>query len=155
MQDYAQAYGARLDALLAGDAISGRERLMRYWRAWLDDPGEEDPAGGGWAEDCLAVKLSAEVADLSETMRQILSKGIARLLDRIAVMITEARADGSLPAGPDPMALAQVLYQMWLGAALLAKLDRSRAPMERALAATEQLLACATEAGPTFPVITS
>lgn len=115
---------------------------MRYWQAWLDDPGESDPAGGGWAEDCLVVKLSAEVADLSETMRMVLSDGITRLLERIALMVVEARDDGSLPSGPEPAALAQVLYQMWLGAALLAKVTHARTPMEQAMAATERLLAC-------------
>ena len=142
LRDYVDGYGKKLDSLLSAEAISGRERLMRYWRAWLDDPGEGDQAGDGWAEDCLAVKLSAEVADLSEAMRAVLRDGVARLLQRIASMIAEAREDGSLPPGAEPSALAQVLYQMWLGAALLAKLTRSRAPMQRAMIATEQILVC-------------
>ena len=59
-----------------------------------------------------------------------------------AIYTAEAREDGSLPPGAEPSALAQVLYQMWLGAALLAKLTRSRAPMQRAMIATEQILVC-------------
>lgn len=147
LQDYVEDYGRRMDLLLADETMTARERLMRYWQAWLVDPVKDDPLGGGWAEDCLAVKLSAEVADLSEAMRAVLSDGVARLLQRIAAMIAEAREDGSLPSGSEPAALAQVLYQMWLGAALLAKLTRARTPMEQAMAATQQLLACATRNG--------
>lgn len=142
LQQYVDRYAERLDALNAMDAPDGRARLVRYFQAWLAGTDSDD--AHGWAEGCLAVKLSAEVADLSEPMRCVLSDGIGALLDRIAAMIVAARADGSLPDGAPPAALAQVLYQMWLGAALLAKLTRSRAPMEQALGATEQLLCCNT-----------
>lgn len=141
LDDYVTEYGDRLDQLLAIEAENGRQRLLRYWQAWLD-PDAGETAGRGWAEDCLAVKLSAEVADLSEAMRMVLSDGIERVLHRITTLIVEARDDGSLPPGPEPEALAQVLYQMWLGAALLAKLTRSHMPMQRAMVATKQLLAC-------------
>ncbi|MGD9862170.1 MAG: TetR/AcrR family transcriptional regulator [Pseudodonghicola sp.] len=144
LQQYVDGYLGQLDQLLAMPADTGRQRLMRYWRAWLAVPGGDD-AASGWAEDCLVVKLAAEVADLSEDMRLVLSSGVDRLQARIAAMIAEGRADGSLPPGAPPAALAQVLYQMWLGAALLAKLSRSRTPMQQALDATAALLACSGE----------
>lgn len=140
LQQYVDDYLSRLDLMFAAGAGTGRDRLMRYWRAWLADT--RGDAAAGWAEDCLVVKLAAEVADLSEDMRRVLSDGVDALQARIAALIAEGRADGSLPPGAPPAALAQVLYQMWLGAALLAKLTRDRAPMEQALRATEQLLAC-------------
>ena len=46
---------------------------MRYWDAWARDPA--DPAQG-WAEECLVVKLAAEVSDLSEDMRRVLDQGV-------------------------------------------------------------------------------
>lgn len=137
LEQYVADYGQRLDALLAVDTGSGHERLMRYWQAWLDAP-----EAGGWAEDCLVVKLAAEVADLSEDMRRVLDDGVTALVARIAATVREGRADGSLLPGAEPQALAQVLYQMWLGAALLAKLGRDKTPLHQALAATRQLLAC-------------
>ncbi|MDK3016054.1 TetR/AcrR family transcriptional regulator [Pseudodonghicola flavimaris] len=139
LQRYVEGYLAQMDQLLAADLPDGRIRLMRYWSAWLAGP--EDPARG-WAEDCLVVKLAAEVADLSEDMRRVLNDGVAALVARIAGMIAEARADGSLPAGAPPQALAQMLYQMWLGAALLTKLSRDRTAMQQAFTATEALLVC-------------
>ena len=147
LQQYVAQYGQRLNALLAADGSSGRERLMRYWQAWLTEAGED-----GWAEDCLVVKLAAEVADLSEDMRQVLDAGVAALVARLAALIREGRADGSLPAGAEPLALAQVLYQMWLGAALLAKLGRDKTPLHQALAATGALLACHPTPSPSLPI---
>jgi len=139
LQHYVENYAERLSQLLAAPA-TGHDRLMRYFRAWLHDP--VDVSRPGWAEDCLVVKLSAEVADLSEDMRLVLQGGVGRLIDRTAALIIEGRGDRSLTDGADPARLAQVIYQMWLGAALLAKLTRSPAPMQAALSATETLLAC-------------
>lgn len=143
LQEFVRGYGQRIDHLLEVGPATGRDRLMRYWGAWLHDP--DAPDGRGWAEDCLVVKLSAEVADLSEAMRKVLSDGVATLLARIAALISEGRTDGSLPQGAEATALAQVLYQMWLGAALLAKLTQDRSPMQQAMAATETLLTCPSQ----------
>ena len=136
LEQYVADYSQRLQALLA-EQSSGGDRVMAYWQAWLGTAEHR-----GWAEDCLVVKLAAEVADLSEDMRRILNDGVAALVARIAAAVREGREDGSLPPGADAQALAQVLYQMWLGAALLTKLGRDKAPLHQALAATQHLLAC-------------
>jgi len=138
LQQYVDGYGRKLDGLLAAEG-NGHERLMRYWDAWISTP---DDAACGWAEECLVVKLAAEVADLSEDMRRVLDAGVQRLLARIAALIDAAREDGSLPAGPPSLALARVLYQMWLGAALLAKLSQNKTSLAQARDATVLLLSC-------------
>ena len=139
LQQYVDGYGQKLDDLL-GEPGNGRERLMRYFDAWISAPGNPTL---GWAEECLVVKLAAEVADLSEDMRVVLDTGVQRLLERIASLIEEAREDGSLRAGKPSLALARVIYQMWLGAALLAKLSQNKLPLVQARDTTEQLLNCA------------
>ncbi|MGM0783626.1 MAG: TetR/AcrR family transcriptional regulator [Pseudomonadota bacterium] len=136
LKQYVDEYRHRVETIFeTGD--SGRDRLMRYWAHWIDDP-----VAGGWAERCLVVKLAAEVADLSADMRGVLNDGVESLVARIAGIIEEGREDGSLPPGAPPHAIAQVLYQMWLGAALLAKLGQDPTPLHRALDASERLLAC-------------
>lgn len=140
LQQYVNDYERKLGSLLAG-AGNGRERLMRYCDAWIAYPAD---AAQGLADECLVVKLAAEVADLSEDMRRVLDAGVQRLLARFASLIDEAREDSSLPAGAPSEALARVLYQMLLGAALLAKLSQDRAPLEQARDATRLLLACGT-----------
>lgn len=138
LQQYVESYGHKLNDLL-GETGNGRERLMRYWDAWISAPSNPTL---GWAEECLVVKLAAEVADLSEDMRLVLDAGVQQLLARIASMIDEAREDGSLPAGKPSPALARALYQMWLGAALLAKLSQNKLPLLEARDTTERLLTC-------------
>ncbi|AIJ46018.1 TetR family transcriptional regulator [Comamonas testosteroni TK102] len=138
LQQYVESYGHKLNDLL-GETSNGRERLMRYWDAWISAPSNPTL---GWAEECLVVKLAAEVADLSEDMRLVLDAGVQRLLARIASLIDEAREDGSLPAGKPSPALARALYQMWLGAALLAKLSQNKLPLLEARDTTERLLTC-------------
>ena len=51
----------------------------------------DDPVHGSWAENCLIVKLAAEVSDLSEDMRQILNDGVHKLTQRLA-FTTQRRA---------------------------------------------------------------
>jgi len=134
LEDYCADYLGRLDALFA-QAGSGRERLMCYWTAWLDEGRAE-----GLADRCLVVKLAAEIPDLSEDMRVILQDGVERLIDRIVQVIADGCADGSILTPRDPQAVARALYGLWLGAAILSKLGKDQAPMRDALLATERLL---------------
>jgi TetR/AcrR family transcriptional regulator, transcriptional repressor for nem operon len=86
------------------------------------------------------VKLGAEVADLSEAMRLTLCDGTDRVIARLADCISNGVTDGSLPP-LDPIATARTLYQLWLGASLLAKLHRDACSLEHAWKATTDLLA--------------
>src|SRR5659263_406392 len=97
---YLDQYLSRLDALLKADGTLARARLMRYWSYWnvtqcgIAADGCSEPQAGA---KCLIVKLSAEVADISETMRLTLRDGTDRVVQRIAQCLEEARVDGSVP----------------------------------------------------------
>lgn len=125
---------AHLDALLERSGTAA-EKLMGYWQYWLDTQAGNDPTA-----KCLAVKLSAEVSDLSESMRMTLERGIQGIIQRLASCIEAGKADGSLPVAQEAKPLASMLYQMWLGASLLAKVTRDREPLDTAMASTRQLL---------------
>jgi len=86
------------------------------------------------------VKLAAEVADLSEDMRSIMSAGVDDVIERIAGLIDLGKQDQSIQADTEASTLAQVLYQMWLGAALLSKLQKDKTPLHQALRATTDLV---------------
>jgi len=147
LKRYIDDYLARLDTLLKADGSTARARLMRYWSYWNvsqcgadggvgDSDCAQAPAGG----KCLIVKLSAEVADISEAMRLTLREGTDRVVQRIAQCLDEARQDGSVAAGLNANDTALTLYQLWLGASLLAKLRRDGSPFEHALRSTELML---------------
>ncbi|MFN4341647.1 MAG: TetR/AcrR family transcriptional regulator [Azonexus sp.] len=134
LQDYFDRYLADLDHLFAGDAGCGHTRLMRYWQRWRDK--QVDTCA---EQQCLVVKLAGEVADLSDAMRITLRDGTDQVVQRIARVIGEGMADGSIPP-LEPQASAQVLYQLWLGASLLGKLHRDGAALDNALAFTRAML---------------
>ena len=140
---YLDRYLAQLDVLLSADgsADSARTRLMRYWSQWNLTQCSSAPGSCGDASTkCLIVKLSAEVADISEAMRLTLRDGTQRVVQRLAQCLEEARADGSVPASLEAHATALTLYELWLGASLLAKLHRDASPFENALRSTGLLL---------------
>lgn len=134
LQEYFDHYLADLDVLFASAAVSGHERLMRYWQRWQ---GKQVDACA--EQKCLVVKLAGEVADLSDAMRITLRDGTEQIVQRIAHAIESGVADGSVPP-LDARSTAQTLYQMWLGASLLGKLHRDTAALENAMAFTRQLL---------------
>ena len=134
LDDYVAHYLARMDALLAAD-LSGGARLLRYCEAWI-----ADGAGQSITDTCLVVKLASEIADLSEDMRRILDAGVAELVTRLARLLREGMADGSIQRAADPDLAARLLYAQWLGAAILARLGKAQQPLDDALADTRARL---------------
>ncbi|MFW2106046.1 TetR/AcrR family transcriptional regulator [Acinetobacter guillouiae] len=137
LQQYLADYKVKIDQLILQEERSAYARLVALWQAWIDDPCHNE---GGWAENCLIVKLAAEVSDLSEDMRQILNFGVTKLTERIANLLSKGQQDGSIPQHIEPEKMAQTMYQLWLGAALLAKLAQNKQALYLALETTQQLL---------------
>lgn len=140
---YIDGYLARLDAVLQDDGTPARQRLMQYWSHWnlqQCGTGTQGCVEIEASPKCLIVKLSAEVADISEAMRVTLRDGTDRVVRRLAQCLDEARADGSVAATLVPDDMALTLYELWLGASLLAKLRRDASAFEHATRSTEQLL---------------
>ncbi|WP_437316906.1 TetR/AcrR family transcriptional regulator [Sorangium sp. So ce385] len=140
LEAYFAGYLARMDALLAQPGTAA-QRLIAYFHDWLDSQTGEEAQSR-----CLVVKLGAEVSDLSQSMRAALERGTRGITQRLARCIEAGSADGSLAAAPDALAVAIALYQSWLGASLLAKIARDRAPLDTAMAGTRQLLGLAQTA---------
>jgi TetR/AcrR family transcriptional repressor of nem operon len=134
LEDYFGRYVAEIETILDSNAASAHERLMQYWQRWLDMQSNECAE-----QKCLVVKLSAEVADLSDAMRLTLRDGTDQIVARIARCIEAGIADGSLP-NLEAQTTAQTLYQLWLGASLLGKLHRNSAALDSAMSFTRQLL---------------
>ncbi len=135
LESYFADYLAELDATLDAPGLTMAQRLMNYWRNWQDTQSFSDCQGR-----CLAVKLGAEVADLSESMRLALKGGTTGITDRLARAIGAGTAEGSLSVDGTPDAAAHSLYQLWLGASLMAKIERTTRPFETALATTRRIL---------------
>ncbi|WP_410211828.1 TetR/AcrR family transcriptional regulator [Aquirhabdus sp.] len=138
LEHYIEGYKLKLDALLNADGLNSataRERLMNYWSDWLNSQSTCSDA-----RKCLVVKLSAEVADLSDDMRNTLKLGTDRVIKRLTACIEEGIVDQSIQIKQPAAVIAQMLYQLWLGASLLSKLSGDRSPFELAMQVTEATL---------------
>jgi len=135
VDSYVADYLAQVDSLLGDDGTPAAGRLMRYWRSWAS------PEGSETAEcNCLVVKLSGEVSDMSEAMRAALLRGTDLIIERLGQCIAQGMADGSLAGHLDAPHTALTLYELWLGAALLTKVRRERSALDAAMATTLGLL---------------
>ncbi|MHC1478693.1 TetR/AcrR family transcriptional regulator [Frateuria aurantia] len=135
LESYFEDYLADLDQILGRSGQSMAERLLHYWQSWQDNQSVFDCQG-----KCLAVKLGAEVADLSEAMRLSLKRGTAGIVERLARAIAAGVDEGSVRIEGDPLDMAQSLYQLWLGASLMVKITRNVQAFEIAMQTTRQML---------------
>ncbi|UPQ89730.1 TetR/AcrR family transcriptional regulator [Vibrio sinaloensis] len=134
IEEYFKTYLARSHAVLHNGEGNGRQRVIDYFSRWL-----EIENGVCNANKCLVVKLSAEVSDLSEAMRVTLAQGADKIIEQLASSIESGVQDGSI-ATLDSAATARILYQQWLGASLLNKLNQDQVNLHQCFAATERML---------------
>ncbi|MFB8764105.1 TetR/AcrR family transcriptional regulator [Nocardiopsis alba] len=135
MKAYFADYLADMDRVLAEPGTTSAERLMNYWRNRRESQSVDECQG-----KCLALKLGAEVADLSESMRIALKEGTTGIIDRLERTIVDGLEDGSISVDGAPRDTAQVLYDMWLGASVMAKIHRDIGPLDTTTRVTRRLL---------------
>jgi TetR/AcrR family transcriptional repressor of nem operon len=135
LESYFEDYLADIDRILGQPGLPMAARLLQYFDAWRANQSFLDCQG-----KCLAVKLAAEVADLSEAMRAVLKRGTAGIIGKLAAGIEAGVADGSLAVDDTPKRMAESLYQLWLGASVMVKIVRSAEPFDAAMGVTRQML---------------
>jgi TetR/AcrR family transcriptional repressor of nem operon len=135
LESYFEDYLADIDRILSQPGLPMAARLLQYFDAWRANQSFLDCQG-----KCLAVKLAAEVADLSEAMRAVLKRGTAGIIGKLAAGIEAGVADGSLAIDDTPKRVAESLYQLWLGASVMVKIVRSAEPFDAAMGVTRQML---------------
>jgi TetR/AcrR family transcriptional repressor of nem operon len=138
LERYFVDYQLRLRRELQQDGRPACERLLAYFNGWL-----ESTRASSCNKLCLAVKLAAEVSDLSEPMRQALTVGMQSITAVIADVIREAQTEGQLQGQSqtqDALELAEFIYATWVGASLLSKVHLEIRPLELAMQQTKVLL---------------
>lgn len=134
IRNYFVEYLVAIENIFQPQGSSCYERLMEYWQRWV-----ETQSDSCVNQRCLVVKLSAEVADLSEPMRIALLDGTSQVVQRIARCIEEGIADGSI-AKSNASVTAEFLYNMWLGSTLMSKLQRNSNSLQMAIDITTSVL---------------
>ena len=135
LQAYFEDYLANLDEILSRPGLTMAERLVAYFEYWRETQSFDDCQG-----KCLAVKLSAEVVDLSEAMRAVLNQGTSDIIRRLTHAIEAGIEEGSLSVANEPEDIGRSLYQLWLGSSVMVKIIRSAEPFETAMRTTKTLL---------------
>lgn len=136
LEDYFASYLLEMDRLLASEQTAARG-MVNYWQNWLftDDLGM--PKG----YQCLAVKLGAEVSDLSEAMRSVLDQGTREVVRRLRQQLeTMVLQNDFTPPAEGLESFAASLYQLWLGASLMGKISGDPQHLTIALTLTKRLL---------------
>lgn len=134
ISNYFREYLVALENIFQLRGSSAYNRLMEYWQRWIET--QSDSCDD---QKCLVVKLSAEVADLSEPMRIALLNGSSQVVQRIAQCIEAGIDDGSI-AKSNAAVTADFLYNMWLGATLMSKLQRNSDCLQQAMRITTSIL---------------
>lgn len=135
LKHYVHLYRGELVHSLGNEALTGRDRIVAYFADWQKRQTTESPD-----QKCLIVKLAAEIADLSPDMRAILRDGVDEIIKKLSDTLLVAACDGSAARVDNTTALATVLYQIWLGASLMAHLSQDAAPFAVAMSRTQALI---------------
>lgn len=139
LKRYFDEYLAELDVTLNQPGLNMAQRLMNYWQQWQESQSFFECQG-----KCLAVKLGAEVADLSDAMRLTLMSGTSGIISRLAQALESGVAEGSLHIDEKPGTVAENLYQLWLGASVMVKIVRNTDPFKSAMQMTRQVIRIST-----------
>ena len=135
LDDYFADYHSEMSVLFSRKDLDAQQQLMEYFHQWRNNQSFEDCQG-----KCLAVKLGAEVADLSEAMRESLKRGTSGITRHLAGVIKEGQKQGTVHVDGNPDEVAENLYQLWLGASVMVKIMRDTQPFETAMMVTQRLL---------------
>lgn len=135
LDGYFENYLEDMREVFQNPELPESQKLGIYWNQWIDNQTGDTESG-----KCLAVKLGAEVADLSEPMRLALNRGTSKIIEYLAAAITRGVEEQSLTLNEDPLRTATGLYSLWLGASVMAKITRAAGPFEEAMSMTRQIL---------------
>lgn len=135
LKRYFDSYSEVIMELFDQPSKTGKQMLMEYWQRWF-----ENQVPNCCDRQCMAVKLSAEVSDLSDDMRLTLKSGIDSVIEKIAGCIQQGITDSSLPEHLDPKHTAIALYQQWMGASLITKVRRDDTAITHAMTVTSAIL---------------
>lgn len=135
LSNYFEDYLADIDSVMSRPGLTMAQRLLDYFDLWRANQSFLDCQG-----KCLAVKLAAEVADLSEAMRGVLDQGTSAIIARLTYALERGAEEGSLAIDDSAGQVAESLYQLWLGASVMVKIVRGTGPFDSAMAATRRML---------------
>lgn len=138
LKHYTQDHAVQLKKVLFSKDLNPLERLLAYFNGAIARMME-----CGCGNLCLVAKLGAEVATLSEPMRQVLADSMTEDRSLYERVIREGQEQGSIRKDLAPATAAAIVHDVWQGAMNRRQIERSVAPLRTAADFIRSYLAAA------------
>ena len=135
LDGYFETYLNEMTAIFERQELTEMEKLDLYFCQWIENQTGKSDSG-----KCLAVKLGAEVADLSEPMRLALHRGTSKVIECLASAISRHQLREGLAPGHCAQPTALQLYSLWMGTSVMAKIVNNAEPFSHAMSITRKVL---------------
>jgi TetR/AcrR family transcriptional repressor of nem operon len=121
---YIQPFIEMLDGWLRRPGLNARAALEGYFGALIAQMESRDFKGG-----CLLGNLIGEIGDTSETCRVALRRAVHRYRDKLSEGIERGQREGLFRTDMPAAEMADWLADVWQGALLRMKIERSSRPL--------------------------
>ncbi|MEV7236260.1 TetR family transcriptional regulator C-terminal domain-containing protein [Streptomyces sp. NPDC051020] len=111
--------------MLADESIPPVERIRKHFEYLTGDLERF-----GYTRGCMFGNFGAELSTQSSVIRDEVGNRLGRWVSFLTPALDEARAAGTLKSDMDSAVLARFLVSAWEGAAMQAKVVRSRVPLD-------------------------
>ena len=124
VQRYIQILSPQLQ-ILQDQNIAPLERLRLFYSDLIASMEAQQCQLG-----CLLGNFGAELSDQYPAIRDSVSKAFESWTSLVSAVILEAQQNGSVASSTSPELLASFIVNAWQGAAMRAKVEQSRAPLD-------------------------
>jgi len=124
VKHYIDPFIKQLDHHLQRQDVSADVALRAYFDALIEETERKDFKGG-----CLLGNLMGEIGDTSELAQTSLREAVHRYRDKLREGIARGQREGSFRRDMDARDMADFLVNVWQGAILRVKIERSVRPL--------------------------
>jgi len=124
VKHYIEPFIRQLDNHLQRPDVSAETALKAYFNELIEETEQRDFKGG-----CLLGNLIGEIGDTSDLCQLSLREAVRRYRDKLEEGLARAQQEGSFRKDLDAKDMADFLVNVWQGALLRMKIERSVRPL--------------------------
>jgi len=121
---YIEPFIKQLDGHLQRPDVTAETALKAYFNELIEETERRDFKGG-----CLLGNLIGEIGDTSDLCQLSLREAVRRYRDKLREGLARAQTEGSFRKDLDAKDMADFLVNVWQGALLRMKIERSVRPL--------------------------
>ncbi len=124
VRHYIEPFITQLDGHLQRPEVNAETALKAYFNELIEETERRDFKGG-----CLLGNLIGEIGDTSDLCQLSLREAVRRYRDKLEEGLARAQREGSFRKDLDAKDMADFLVNVWQGALLRMKIERSVCPL--------------------------